>query len=196
MAVFPGNLCKGSPCTLPGSLLVFVGCGFQRCPPGTEVAERAICLNCCTSQRESLVLPGQVWTDFSIAGIPRAGSCDLSGRQGEWESEWVSDWVTDWLTDWLPGSLLSPCSWTPPFWIHCRFALHFAPLILAKKQHGSFMTCAQSAQTSVFQLFSYTFGVLWGKRNKKGLWGTPPACSDLLQRCVQQVCVIPENTDY
>lgn len=98
MAVFPGNLCKGKQCTFAGSLSVFVGCGFQRCPPGTEVAGRAICLSCCTSQRESLELPGQVWTDFSIAGIPRAEPRDLSRRQGEG------------VSDWLPGSLLPPAA--------------------------------------------------------------------------------------
>lgn len=123
MAVFPVNLCKGQ-CTFAVSLLVFVGCGFQRCPPETEVAGRAVCLNCCTSHRELLALPGQVWTDFSIAGIPRAGSRDLSHRQGEW------------VSDWFPGSLLSTCSWAPPSWVDCGFPLHFATLTSLRNNMG------------------------------------------------------------
>lgn len=168
MAAFHGNLCKGSQCRFAGSSTVFVGCGFQCCPPGTEVAGKAICLNCRTRQRESLALAGQAWTDFSIAGIPRAESHDLSCRQqGEW------------ATDRVPGSLPSTCSWIPPSWVGCRFALHFATLPLANKQHGRLMSGAQSAQTSIFQLFSYAFDVFWGKRNKIRMTRCTPSLQQL-----------------
>lgn len=56
---------------------------FSVIPQGLKLLERVICPNCCTIQREVLALPGHVWTDFSIADIPRADSDDPSCRQKE-----------------------------------------------------------------------------------------------------------------
>lgn len=122
MAVFPVNLCKGSQCTFAVSLLVFVGCGFQRCPPGTEVAGRAICLNCCTGNR---------WCCLGR-------SEQTSPLQAFLEQDlviWVVGRVGEWLSD-SPGAFFPPAPEPPPSCIDYRFALHFATLILLRNNMG------------------------------------------------------------
>lgn len=139
---------------------------------------------------------------FGWSAAPVRGNCWLCLGRSEQTSPlqafleqnlviWVVGRVSEWETDSLGAFFPSVAEPLLPGWtaaLPCTLPL----LFLLRNNVGDLWVI----QISIFQPFSYPFNVFWGTRNKKGLRGAPPACSNSLQCCVQQVCVVPENTDY